>query len=1025
MERRGPQVYSIAAHRGFADALVAGLAPRYSEPEFGLARLTLLLPSTRAVRTVSEAFIRLSGEGLLMPRMAVVGDLDLDEALGPLLDPLGAGSAIAPAADPTRRLFKLAEFVGLEMADREGGAPRGAAQIRLARQVASAIDRLLVENIDPEALWQERVLQVLADLSRHWVDNTRLFARVHARWRDELRSRGEIDAAARRNQLFARAAEKWRAEPPATPIVAAGVTSAAPALAELLRVVSELPQGAVILPDLDLAMPDAVWDELGHAGAPDIEPPLARGDAVTHPQYHLKLLLNRMGVARGEVQPWHRAGLGKGPPERSYAISNLFLPPEASRAWVGLPAHKRRLSDVRLIESANPEEEAQAIALLVRQAVEEAEKRVAVVTPDRGLARRVVQHLRRWNIEADDSAGRPLSQTTAGRLFLLLAEVAAEQAAPVALAALLEHPLVRMGEGRGDWLDSARAFELALRGPRPAPGLGSLREVAEEARIQRWWSEVASILEPLVAVHAPSPLAGEEGAPSGAAGEGSAAQAAARAADPSPNPLPQGERAFGLADWLDTLVAAGEALCGTALWAREDGRALSMLVEDLRLHARETGFVIDPGELPAALREAMDQVAVRPPYGGHPRVAIYGLLEARMTRADLVICAGLNEGTWPATPSLDPLLAPPVLRALGVPGADFRIGLSAHDLAGLLGAPEVVLIRSERDVQGPAIPSRFLLRVKALLGRDLGKGHEDRATVDLARALDDGEPAPLYPQPEPMPSAEQRLVRVSVTGLDRLRSDPYQFYAAEILQLRELDPLDAEPTPQWRGTAAHKVLETWHKTGRPMHAIADEVLAEMNHHPLMRALWRPRLIKALEWVEAEIAADPGRVPTLIEQKGEWIYRSVTIRGKADRIDKLADGTLGVVDYKTGMPPSGRQVAEGYALQLGTTGLMLLNGAFADLQGTATVFEYWSLAKSAKSETGFGYVTTPILTGNKRSGISLEDFLPEARRYLDDALDRWILGDQPFTARLNPNVAGYDTFDQLMRLDEWQGRGEPA
>src|SRR5690242_8157705 len=98
MERRGPQVYSIAAHRGFADALVAGLAPRYCEPDIGLARLTLLLPSTRAVRTVSEAFIRMSGSddlpGLLMPRMAVVGDLDIDETLGPLLDPLGTGVAI-------------------------------------------------------------------------------------------------------------------------------------------------------------------------------------------------------------------------------------------------------------------------------------------------------------------------------------------------------------------------------------------------------------------------------------------------------------------------------------------------------------------------------------------------------------------------------------------------------------------------------------------------------------------------------------------------------------------------------------------------------------------------------------------------------------------------------------------------------------------------------------------------------------------------------------------------------------------
>jgi ATP-dependent helicase/nuclease subunit B len=159
---------------------------------------------------------------------------------------------------------------------------------------------------------------------------------------------------------------------------------------------------------------------------------------------------------------------------------------------------------VRIVETANPEEEAQAIALLVRQAVAEPEKRVAVVTPDRGLAIRVVHHLRRWNIEADDSAGRALSQTAAGRLFLLLTEVAAEAAAPVPLLALLEHPLVRLGDARGGWLDKARAFELELRGPRPAPGLASLRQVAVAARAEDWWREVEAILAPLMAVGAAS-----------------------------------------------------------------------------------------------------------------------------------------------------------------------------------------------------------------------------------------------------------------------------------------------------------------------------------------------------------------------------------------------------------------------------------------------------------------------------------------------------------------------------------------
>ncbi len=233
-------------------------------------------------------------------------------------------------------------------------------------------------------------------------------------------------------------------------------------------------------------------------------------------------------------------------------------------------------------------------------------------------------------------------------------------------------------------------------------------------------------------------------------------------------------------------------------------------------------------------------------------MAIYGLLEARMTRADLVICAGLNEGSWPPVPTQDPLLAPAILRALGVPGGDFRIGLSAHDLAGMLGAPEVVLSRAERDISGPAIPSRFLLRVEALLGEQL-PAHRDQRPVELARALDDAPPAPRYPRPEPSPSAEQRKVAVSVTALDRLRGDPYQFYANAILKLRSLDSLDAEPSPAWRGEAAHAILERWHeekgelRADRRARARRDECPPADAGAMARRGCWR-----LSKWIEKEL-----------------------------------------------------------------------------------------------------------------------------------------------------------------------------
>lgn len=1000
-------IYSIAAHRGFADALVAGLIPRYAEDRFGLARLTLLLPSQRAVRTVTEAFVRLSGPGehgggLLLPRMAAIGDIDLDETLGPLLDPIGGGADIPPPADPMRRWLTLADMLRRAMEAEGLRVPGTAALLRQAREIGRTMDRLLVEDIDPGDLMGERVVGIVGDLSAHWERNLRLFMLVQRMWLAELDARGEVDAPARRNALFDHAARRWRDDPPAHPVVAAGVTSASPAIARLLRVVAGLPQGAVILPDLDLAMEPEVWDALGsagHADDPDA-PPLGAGDAVTHPQYHLKLLLNRMGVNREEVRPWHRRGLGAAPPERSKAISNLFLPPEQSASWVDLPASRRKLAGVRIMETAHPEEEAQAIAVLIREALDVPERRVALVTPDRGLAGRVIAHLKAWNVMADDSAGVPLPQTVAGRMFLLLAEVIGSRAAPIPFLAAVAHPLAGAGGeaegGRTRWLEQVRKLDLALRGPRLDAGIEPLRRVAmerarkrDDAAFAAWWQTVEDALAPLATL-----------------GEG---------------------EAVDLAALLDALVVAGEALCGAALWAEADGRMLAAFVEDLREAALAEPTPLDPAEVPAMLRDAMDQQSVRPPWGGHPRIAIYGLIEARMSRADLVICGGLTEGSWPAPSSTDPLVAPAVLRALGVPGGDFRIGLAAHDLAAALGAPEVVLSHARRDAAGPVIASRFVLRVKAMLGDEFD-AHREEEAPKLARAMNDAAPAPSYPRPKPTPDAAQREVDISATALDRLRSDPYQFYASHILRLRRLDAIDEEPTPAWKGTTVHAILQEWSEKfacepGRLL-PLAAGMLSDLSGHPFMRGLWQPRLMAALEWVEAEQArlAGEGREVVLVEKTGVATFDGVKITAKADRIDRLADGTLAIVDYKTGGAPKARAVEEGFTLQLGTTGLIAAMGGFAGVTGEPTRFEYWSLARGkAKGDQAFGYISEPVKEGQKRSGIPREDFLPESARFLSDAIARWIAGNEPFTARLNPDLGGYNVYDQLMRLDEWQGR----
>jgi len=991
----GPLVYSIAAHRGFADALVAGLVPRYREEGFGLARLTLLVPSSRAARTLSEAFIRHAGEtgagGLLMPRMIAVGDLDLDEKLGAALDPLGAAD-IPPACDPVRRWLMLDRLIAEARAE-EGMLPLpGRARLNLAREMARTMDRLLVEEKEVTDLLADAVLDQMGNLAEHWKRSIRLFGLVNIRWQMALNTRGEVDAATRRNLLFDHAARRWRETPPPHPIIAAGVTSASPALARLLRVIAGLPQGAVVLPDLDLAMEDAAWDELGLAGASEEPggPVFGAHDAVTHPQYHLKLLLNRMGVNRAEVQPWHRRGIAAADPARSRAISSLFLPPQASRGWASLAPERRRLDGVRLLANATIEEEAQAIALLVRQALEQPEKRIAVVSADRGLARRVAQHLERWNIIADDSAGRPLALTPAGRLFGLLAQIAAKGPDPASLVAAFGQPMVHGWDpqARADWLKGLRAFDRQMRGPTPAPGFEPLRTAAAKAGVAAWWEAAEALVTPLI----------------------------------------DWPHDIGLDEALTRLSAAAEAFARGAIWEREDGRALGQMVEDLRGPAEALGTRIDTADLAGVLRDAMEAVAVRPGYGGHPRVAIYGLLEARMARADLVICGGLNEGSWPQPPGADALLAPAVLRALGVPGAEFRIGLAAHDLAGAMGAPEVVLSRSLRDAEGPTLPSRFLLRVEALLGEDLDREHRERTIPAILPHLDRlRPPAEPYPRPAPDPAPHLRDVPIKVTALDRLLGDPYQFYAQAILDLRQLQPLAADPfsDPALRGTLVHDILDSWHKArmaqpGLALAPFAAEHFARERVHPLFRALWQPRLIAAMErfegWIEE--ARAQGRTVLASEISGEMTFDGVKVMGRADRIDRLADGSLAIVDYKTGRVPGKKEVEAGFALQLGLLGLIAEAGGFAAegvAAGPASGFEYWAFARH---DEGFGKCVRPMKLSSREKGLPPERFLPHHAEKLGLAIREYIKGRTPFRARENPDYEGYTEYDQLMRLEEW-------
>jgi ATP-dependent helicase/nuclease subunit B len=980
-----PSVYTIPPHRSFADAFAAGLAARFGRGRSDLAHGLVLVPNSRALRAIQDAFVRRSGGGLLLPRLVAIGDPELDERIGGALEPLDESGGVPPAIEPVERLLRLARLV---QQHRDVDA---AEALRLAEDLARTLDQLLFEEVDPQRL--RAFAEESPELSQHWQSSLAQLELILRDWPALLESKGLIDLADRRNRLLSAIARRWRDRPPRGFVAAAGITTGAPAVARLLRTVSRLADGLVVFPGLDLDMPEAEWEALG-PHRPDPETGRRRPSIETHPQFHLKLLLDRMDVARGEVERWRWGGGRDAPAVRSRAIANAMTPAAFTAKWQTLAPAERRLSGVRAMELASPAEEAQAIAIALREALETPGRTAALVTPDRNLARRVSAHLRRWDVEADDSAGRPLSLTPAGTLIAAAATAAAERFAPVPLLTLLKHPLVMRGERRLDWLDGVRHLDLALRGPRPPAGLDGIaqhladtsgRKAERERRrtAAQWWGQVAGLLRAL-----------ERGFSSGTP---------------------------ALPALLAVLRETVSALSLDAVWAGPAGREAARLFAALEEKAAEGPARLGPGNLAAMLNQLMSATAVRPPYGQHPRLFIWGLIEARLQQADLVVLGGLNETIWPQLPAPDPWLAPRLRRELGLPGLERRIGLAAHDFAGALGGRQVLVTRARRDARSPAIPSRFWLRLEAMTG-GLTRAPFQKA---WARAIDRPEDHAPVLQPRPSPPAAARPTRIAVTDVDRLKADPFAFYARSILKLSPLDAADAEPSAAWRGSAVHKVLEAWAKEDgcdparlRPR---AETLLRETAAHPLMRALWQPRLLEAVDWIAAEVARNvaAGRVPVAAETKGECELAGVSLYGEADRIDRMADGRLAIVDYKTGTPPGAKAVAAGFSMQLGLLGLIAERGGFEGVEGVPACFEYWSLARATSGT--LGYVKSPV---GGRTNIDPGEFTTVAARNFIAAASAWLTGTEPFTAKLHPEHAPYGEYDQLMRLDEWYGR-EPA
>ncbi len=901
-------LYAIPPDVGFVNALAQGLLDVWGDDALGFADVLVLLPTRRAVRSLREAFLRAtSGRPLLLPRMRPIGDVEDDDeavAVAAVGEDIDEAASVPPAIAPLERDALLTQLV-LKFRTASGTpvATSMAQALGLARELGRLVDELHIEGVP-----FDRLKTVVDDgFAEHWRHTLEFLRIIGENWPAILAGRGVIDAVDRRNRLLRLQAARWRKAPPGHPVVAAGSTGTQPATRELLAVVASLPAGCVVLPGLDQMLDAASWQALD----------------TSHPQAGLRELLTALGAERLAVPTWP-AATGRESPARRL-LSAIMRPAETSEGWRDeTPVDVAGLTHVTRVDCATAHHEAVVAAMALREALETPRRTAALVTPDRGLARRVAAELRRWGIAIDDSAGVPLAQTPAAVFLRLLSQALAGGFAPVDLLALLKHPMTGLGLSRAALLRATRLLDRRLlRGPRPDPGLASLAVLLGKAKLpEDDQTAIADLLARLSEYTAP--LVAQD----------DATLAAAR---------------------LDTLARVAETMASTSdtagaqrLWRGDAGEALAQAVLDWR---RDLAVLpaLPLAEVPALLEALLSGTVVRPRHGTHPRLAVLGPLEARLQRPDLVVLGGLNEGTWPAAVDTGPWLNRPMRAALGLPQPERRIGLAAHDFAQAFAASAVLVTRAGRLEGAPTVPSRWLARLDALLGYRaddartrpayLCRGDTRAAWAEL---LDEASAYGPWPCPEPRPPLEARPRELPVSAIELWRRDPYGLYARRILKLRALDPLEARPGAAERGSALHKTLETFlscYPETLPADAVSRlleigrQALAELLKSPAERAFWWSRFERLAAWLVREESRrraegvrtlgheTPGRF-TINAGGGPFI-----VTARADRIDRRADGSWEIIDYKTGRIPQPKELNALFAPQLLLEAEMARRGGF--------------------------------------------------------------------------------------------------
>ena len=797
--------------------------------------------------------------------------------------------------------------------------------------------------------------------------------------------------------------------PPAGPVIAAGSTGTVPATARLLKVIASQPNGAVVLPGLDFSLDPESWASLS--------------EHPEHPQTGMAELLTKLGATRDDVAYVPGSEPGEAQQARLGFVSEMLRPAGETDRWQAFlqadaaPARLASgLAGLQRLETPTAHDEAEAIALVMRETIETPDKTAALITPDRTLARRVAARLKSYDLVIDDSAGVPVARTVPGGFLDLVISAAASDFAPPELMALLKHPLTLLGREPAKIREAARLLErIAFRDIYVGQGLEGAAEAVRAARDKEGRRSAVSRDDERVALRLVEDL------------QDAFAPLSALFADKHPHTAACLTEAHGAAA---EALAKDRAGSSSHLWQGTAGEAMSVLLAELI--AEGGSVLLAPADYAPFYRSLLAGRVARPRQPTHPRLFIWGPLEARLQQPDVVILGSLNEGIWPRPQEASPWLSRPMAAKLGLPAPERRIGLSAHDFAQALAAPTVYLSRAVKVDGVPTVPSRWLQRLNALVeaAKATPRIAPKQPFAQWARARD---AAPIFAPvdpPRPCPPVEARPRKLSVTRIEKWIANPYEIFARHILELEALKPLGELPDNAMRGQIVHHALHEFalrHPDSLPddieaeLIASADRHFTALGGSPRVEAFWRPGFARFAKWfAETEPARRNGVVKVAAEVDGQLdlaVERGFRLSVRADRIDLCEDGSAVLYDYKTGRVPTTKQVEGLFAPQLPLEAAIATGGGFVTV-GARAVRGMHYIRASGRGDGGEEQLAA------KAAPTGLAE---KALADLFKLIERFDRADMPYEAKRRPGTAfdriyDYDDYAHLARLAEWETLG---